>query len=481
MEREKRIEVSVNFLHILIMNKIEINTDRSGLKILIVEIGQTIFRQIRRLYSEQSAEIFLVKTLGHAFEKFGEITFDVLIINSSALRHNIYHSIDLLETISDNCASTQIIILADKKNLPLASSALKAVSCQYSKLPIEDNEFKMLIDAVLHNRPDFIMNHLLKDKDIKKTSFHDMVGVSKLMKDVFRQVRQAAMSDIPVLISGETGTGKDLVANAIHQISAREAYPFIPIHLGALPSELVASELFGHEKGAFTGAWKRHIGSLEKARNGTAFLDEIGTIDHKNQVSLLRVLETQSFIRIGGTDTVKINVRVIAATNEDLADAVARNKFREDLFYRLDVFSILIPPVRQRPGDIPLLVDYFLKRFNNSYKKNIMGISPECISIMEAYEWPGNIREIKNIIHRAVVICTEKVLLPKHLPKRLLESNRNHYPLNIKVGDTIEDAEFKLIGETLNFTMNNKSQAARMLGISRKALYNKLEKHGLMI
>lgn len=456
------------------------NLNMNSLKILVVEIGQIVFNQVRRIYSDQATRIFLAKSLGHAFEKFEEMTFDILIINGSALRHNIYDSIDLLETISDNCSTTQIIILAEKKDLKAASSALKTGSCQYSRLPIDDNELKMLIDAAVHNSPEFGMNLLLKD-DIKKMTFHDMVGTSGLMKEVYRQVRQAAMTDIPVLISGETGTGKDLVANAIHQISARQEYPFIPIHLGSLPSELVSSELFGHEKGAFTGAWKRHKGSFEKAKKGTVFIDEVGTIDHKNQIALLRVLETQSFSRIGGTVNIKTNVRVVAATNENLAVAVAKNKFREDLFYRLDVFSIIIPPVRNRPGDVSLLVAYYLKRFNDAYQKNIMGLSPECISIMESYEWPGNVREIKNIIHRAVVMCAEKVLLPGHLPKRLLEGSGNSYPVDIKVGDSIEEAEVKLITETLNVTMNNKSKAARILGISRKALYNKLEKYNLML
>ncbi len=231
-----------------------------SLNILVVDIGKLVFNQVRHIYSDQATQILLAKSLGHAFEKFEEMTFDILIINGSALRHNIYDSIDLLETISDNSSITQIIILAEKKDIMAASSALKTGSCQYSRLPIDDNELKMLIDAAVYNRPEFGMNLLLKD-DIKRMSFHDMVGTSGLMKEVFRQIRQAAMTDIPVLISGETGTGKDLVANAIHQISARQEYPFIPIHLGSLPSELVSSELMGHEKGAFTGALKRHKGS----------------------------------------------------------------------------------------------------------------------------------------------------------------------------------------------------------------------------
>jgi len=196
-------------------------------------------------------------------------------------------------------------------------------------------------------------------------------------------------------------------------------------------------------------------------------------------VALLRLLESQSFNRIGGTKKIKANVRIIAATNEDLGKAVDKNRFREDLLYRLDVFSITPPPVRRRNGDMSLIVDYFLKRFNGAYQKNIMGITPECISIMESYEWPGNVREIKNIIHRAVVMCSEKVILPKHLPKRLFKDKRARRSVDIRIGSTLEDAERKLIVETLNFTTNNKSQTAKILGISRRALYNKIDKFSL--
>jgi transcriptional regulator with PAS, ATPase and Fis domain len=208
-------------------------------------------------------------------------------------------------------------------------------------------------------------------------------------------------------------------------------------------------------------------------------LDEIGTIDEKNQVSLLRLLETKKFQRIGGTREMKANFRVITATNENLEEAVHQGRFREDLFYRLDVFPITMPPVRERTGDVPLIVDYFLKSFNNIYQKNILGISPECINRMESYNWPGNVREIKNILHRAVVMCSGEVLLPEHLPKRFF-SERHHLPaVSIPVGATIEEAEKAMIIQTLNWTNNNRQRTAAILGITRTTLYNKINKYHL--
>ena len=236
---------------------------------------------------------------------------------------------------------------------------------------------------------------------------------------------------------------------------------------------MVAGELFGYEKGAFTGAWKRYIGSFEKAHGGTVFLDEIGTIDEKNQISLLRLLETKKFRRIGGAKIIKANVRIISATNDDLSEAVRLKRFREDLMYRLDVFRIYLPPVKNRHGDVSLLVNHFLKRFNAAYEKKILGISPECINLLESYEWPGNVREIKNIIHHAVVMCNETVLLPEHFPKRLFANRRMQPSVSIKIGATLEEAERELIEKTLRWTDNNRRRTAEILGISRRTLYNK--------
>jgi len=306
-----------------------------------------------------------------------------------------------------------------------------------------------------------------------------MVGRSPRIKEIYRQLRQAAQTDIPVLITGETGTGKELVARAIHQLSDRRDKPFMPIHLGALPLDLVSSELFGYAKGAFTGALKNYRGSFERARGGTVLLDEISTIDEQNQVSLLRLLETKKFARIGGARSIKANVRILATSNEDLNEAIRQGRFREDLFYRLDVFPITLPAVRDRNGDIPLIVDHFLKYYNKRYRTDIRGVSPECITWLESYGWPGNVREIKNVIHRAVVMSSGGVLLPEHLPKRFL-SKQIHTPrVSIQLGSSLEEAEVQLITRTLEWTDNNRQRAAAILGISRRTLYNKISRYNL--
>ena len=370
------------------------------------------------------------------------------------------------------------MILVHPKEWPLAFSALRIGSYQYAKLPISDEELRLLVETAFVRRPQSGLNLLLKEKS-DKPGFEDMVGRSPRVKEIYRQIRQAAQTDIPVLITGETGTGKELVARAIHQLSGRSEKPFVPIHLGALPLDLVSSELFGYEKGAFTGALKNYRGSFERAKDGTVLLDEIGTIDEQNQVSLLRLLETKRFQRIGGTRNLKVKVRVLAASNENLNEAIRLGRFREDLFYRLDVFPIMLPAVRDRAGDIPLIVDHFLKHFNKIYRTDIRGISPECINRLESYDWPGNVREIKNVIHRAVVVCSGGVMLPEHLPKRFF-SQRNRRPkVSIQLGSSLEETEKKMIARTLEWTNNNRQRAAAILGISRRTLYNKISRYNL--
>lgn len=306
-----------------------------------------------------------------------------------------------------------------------------------------------------------------------------LVGKSKPMEDVYRHVRQAATTDIPILLMGETGTGKDLAAQAIHERSERNNGPYVVINLGALPSELVGSELFGHEKGAFTGAIERREGKFEEARNGTIFLDEIATIDAKVQVSLLRLIEQRTFHRLGGKTTIRTNARLIAASNQNLFELVEQGRFRKDLYYRFDVFRIVMPPLRQREGDIVLLIDEFLNRFNRSFKKHIVGVAPECVSLLESYDWPGNVRELKNVVQRAVLVCEGEVLLPDHLPPRFRKGKSALTKVSFEIGTPLEDVEREMIVRALAATQNNRKRAADLLGISRRALYNKLQKHNI--
>ena len=445
---------------------------------MVVDRDLELYRQTHRIFPQTEAKVYFQKTLEHAFEKFEEDTYDILMLTGAAFKFQIDSTIELLEIIATKCAITQVLILVHPKELPLAFSALNAGSYQYTRLPVTDEELRLLVETAYNDRPQYGLNLLLKENPAK-AGLEDMVGRSPLMLEIYRQIRQAAQSDIPVLISGETGTGKELVARAIHQLSNRNQQPFVPIHLGALPQELVSGELFGYEKGAFTGAWKSYKGSFETAKGGTIFLDEIGTIDEKNQVSLLRLLETKKFQRIGGTRDIKANFRVLTATNENLTDAVTQGRFREDLFYRLDVFPISLPAVRNRTGDVSLIVDYFLKQFNQIYKTKILGVSPECINRLESYDWPGNVREIKNVIHRAVVMCSGEVMLPEHLPKRFFSKQPGPPMVSIRIGSTMEEVEKKMIEQTLTWTNNNRQRTAAILGITRRTLYNKISKYKL--
>ena len=448
------------------------------IKIIVVDRELEIFHQVQRVFPRDVAEVSFERTLEHALEKFEEFTFDILILTGSVFKLHPDSTFELLELIATKSTITQILFLINPRDLPLAAAALKAGSYQYAKLPVPDEELRMLVDTALSNRSEYGMNLLLKG-EAQKPGFENMVGRSPDMQEIYRQIRQAAQTDIPVLITGETGTGKDLVARAIHQLSDRKGKPFVPIHLGSLPQELVSSELFGYEKGAFTGAWKRYKGSFERANRGTVFLDEIGTIDEKNQVSLLRLLETKKVQRIGGSRSIRANVRMISATNENLDEAVPNGRFREDLYYRLDVFRIALPPVRHRQGDVPLLVDYYLKQFNEAYRTNIRGMSPECINLLESYTWPGNVREIKNVLHRAAVMCNGEVLLPNHLPNRLISKNHEPPMLTIPVGTPMQEVEQRMIAQTMKWTKHNRQRAAAILGISRRTLYNKIAKYGL--
>ena len=452
---------------------------KKKVNILVIERGVELIRQLKHICSAKKFIVMAAQTIEHGFEHFEEHEIDILILTGSVARFGRIRGMGFLDIISEKSAATQILFLASSKDMSLVFSALKRGSYQYAKLPIPDGELKMLIDAALLHQPQYTPNLLFKS-EARKTTFEKMVGGSPKMIDVYRQVRQAASTDMPVLLTGETGTGKDLVARAIHQQSSRSKKTFLPIHLGALPPELVAGELFGYEKGAFTGATQSHRGLFEKAEGGTIFLDEIGTIDEKVQISLLRLLETHKLERIGGTRIISANVRIVAATNENLSEAVEQGRFREDLFFRLDIFQITLPPVRDRGGDILLLVNHFLKLFSDDYQRNIVGISPECISVLEACYWPGNVREIKNVIHRAVLNSSGGILLPNHLPERLQKARKQPQKISLPMGCTIKEAEREIILCTLNWSQNNRRRTASILGISRRTLYNKLGQYNLL-
>ena len=451
---------------------------RQSVHIICVDKNVDTSERLKRLFPEQHVEVWREPSIDQVIERFEARSFDVLVITAAAVKAGEIDGIELLEVIAAKSPTTQIIFLIDPREIRLAMSALKAGSYQYTKWPISDEEFRLLIEMALEKQPRYGPNLLLKDRPAE-TRLAKLIGRSQVMREVYRQIRQGAATDVPILLTGETGTGKDLAAQAIHNQSARASGPYVPVHMGAVPPELIGSELFGHQKGAFTGALEGRKGTFERAHNGTVFLDEISTISEKVQVSLLRLIEQKSFRRIGGRKTIRANARLIAASNEDLQQVVRRGLFREDLLFRLDVFNIELPPLRDRHGDIPLLIDAFMKRYNEEFQKTILGISPDCVSLLESYEWPGNVRELKNVIQRAALVCGGETILPEHLPPRFLSDHPKRPSVTFAIGTPLADVEREMVIRALEAAGNNRTRAAALLGISRRALYNKLRKHSI--
>jgi DNA-binding NtrC family response regulator len=306
-----------------------------------------------------------------------------------------------------------------------------------------------------------------------------MIGESLTTKKLEEQIEKVAPLTVTVLITGETGTGKDLAATRIHQLSGRSRGPFVPVNMGAIPRELVASTLFGHEKGSFTGADRQTGGLFERARGGTLFLDEIETTDEKTQISLLRVLETKCFQRVGGSDFIDTDVRILAASNQNLREAIREGSFREDLYYRLNVFAIEVPPLRKRGADILLLAGYFLKHYSRELDKNVTRISPEAEKLLTSYKWPGNVRELENLMLRAVVSATGDTVTDRLLARTENREASARDRVKIEVGSSLESLERTLIKLTLDKVLGSKTLAAEMLGLSRKGIYNKMKRYNL--
>ncbi len=322
----------------------------------------------------------------------------------------------------------------------------------------------------------------MQELDIKQDQvklFDGIVGQSRIMEDVYWKIKLAADNDVTVLITGESGTGKELVARSIHTRSQRSSGSFIAVNSGAMVKDLAPSELFGHEKGAFTGATEIQDGVFENAKDGTLFLDEVSSMDYKAQTSILRILENREFRRVGGKKIRKTNARIIAATNKNLRKAIEEGKFRKDLFYRFEVFTINVPPLRKRWKDIPCLVKEFVNIFNAELSKNIKKVSKGAIDMLMKYEWPGNVRELKNVIQRAMLLAKGNVLQTEHLPERLHTADPKKKYLDVEIGMPLYEVEKKYIERTLWWHGGNKAKTAETLKISRRALYNKIEEYNL--
>jgi DNA-binding NtrC family response regulator len=377
---------------------------------------------------------------------------------------------------------TRAIVISDaqERRVPGAQD----LRCEWLRKPLDETEFLGSVAKALRCKASGAHSSPEPSELLVPVEFEGILAFTLNMRAVIQHIINAAAEDIPVLISGETGTGKDLVAAAIHKRSKRKNFPYLPINMGAIAPELVATELFGHEKGAYTGASDRRAGLFEQAHGGTIFLDEITTMDAKTQVSLLRVLETKTVRRVCGDQNIQVDARVIAATNEDIEAAVKEGRFREDLYYRLDVFRIQLPPLRERHSAISLLTDHFVARFAELYRKEIRVVPRETYRLLRQYPWPGNIRELKNVIQRAVLLAKGAELIPDLLPQRIryADGSAAASPISqspIQLGMTLEEVEKEFVKMTLSSVNGNKRKAASVLGISRRALYNKLKRFGV--
>jgi DNA-binding NtrC family response regulator len=359
-----------------------------------------------------------------------------------------------------------------------AVDAMKQGAFDYLLKPVHLEELKVSIDRAVASLELQRENVQLRERITRETGFDAMVGKSPVMRKVFGQIKAVAASRASVLISGESGTGKELVASAIHENSPRRTKPFIRVNCGALPMTLLESELFGHEKGAFTGAVARRAGRFEQADGGTLLLDEIGETSPEFQVRLLRVLQEGTFERVGGQETIKCDVRVLAATNRKLLDMVAEGKFREDLYYRLKVVEISLPPLRERPEDIPLLVDRFLDEFARYYSKPRPALQPKAMALLQSYAWPGNVRQLRNALEGAFVM-TDGTLNVQALPEEIRRRSTKVPLVEVPVETSLADMERLMIRASLLHHGGNRVKTAQTLGIGRKTLYRKMEEYGL--
>ena len=384
----------------------------------------------------------------------------------------------LLRALQSQGADVTTLLLTAQGTVETAVEAMKEGAYDYLTKPVDLQRLKILLDKIVERLETMREVKALRRQLRESGTFGSMIGNSPEMRKIYQVIEQAAPTGASVLITGESGTGKELVAQTLHQLSPRANFPFVAINCAAIPETLLESEIFGHEKGAFTGAAERRQGCFELADRGTLFLDEIGEMTPTTQVKLLRVLQEQKFRRVGGRTEQSVDVRVLAATNIDPVEAVHAGKLREDLFYRLNVFAMRLPPLRERTEDLPLLVQSFINEFNARNQRSIAGVDQQAMRMLEQYGWPGNVRELRNVIERATIIAPGPFIEPKHLPPSLAgEPAVAHQPqVALGPGTTVEEAERQLIMMTLEHTRDNKTRAAEILGISLKTLHNKLNK-----
>jgi DNA-binding NtrC family response regulator len=408
------------------------------------------------------------------------LVFDPDIVLSDVVMPRMT-GMDLLPILKTGNPHRPVILITAQGTVDLAVDAMKKGAFDFITKPIDYQKLRMILHAAEEEIEIRRVSRRLASQLERDHGFGAFIGTSKVMRDVYELISSVAASDASIIVTGESGTGKELAARTIHRLSPRVNGPFIAINASAIPENLMESEMFGHEKGAFTGAMESKSGCFELADNGTLFLDEIAEMPVLLQPKLLRVLEDRKFRKVGGSREFEVNVRVLAATNKDPHAAVESGKLREDLFYRLNVFTVVLPPLRDRKTDIPLLAHSFIRDFNQKHKAKIDALKPETLELLKSYSWPGNVRELRNIIERAVILAKGQWIEPAHLPAYVLNAPAAVTGSNIfpPTGITAAEAEKELILRTLRQTGNNKAETARQLGLDVKTIRNKLKGYGI--
>ena len=442
----------------------------SKIKILIVD-DELIMRESLAGWLERDGHAVQTAASGEeALEKVKETQFDIFLVD---IKMEGISGLEVLRNVKESDPDADVVMITAYGSIPSAIEAMKDGAYDYMLKPFDPNELGVLIEKIIQHQEQARENIYLKEQYKERTRFESMIGQSRPMQEIFDLIRDVAPMDSTVLITGETGTGKGLAAKAIHTNSSRRDGPFVTVNCGAIPEHLMETELFGHQKGAFTDAKETKKGRLELAHGGTLFLDEIGEISMRMQIDLLRVLEDRIFYRVGGTQPIEADFRVIAATNRNLEKAIKAGIFREDLFYRLNVISFEMPSLIQRKEDIPLLAEHFLYRFAQETNKLTDKISREAMDEMMLYDWPGNIRELENAIERSVVVGKQREILPEDLPIFC------HEPTPQKKAYSLKEVEKAHIQHVLVENQWNIARSAKLLGIDRSTLYSKIKRYNI--
>ncbi len=452
--------------------------ETSGCTILVVDDENEALVLMKELFEQNGYRTLTANDGEIALQMVEDEQPDIIV--SDIVMPNM-DGMTLLKKVKETNPDIAVIMVTANGAIENAVDAMKMGAKDYILKPFRLNEVLTKVQNLARLRMLEIENQTLRKEVRKKYNFDKIIGKTPIMTELFQRVEAVAPTPSTVLIRGENGTGKELIAHAIHYNSTRVKGPLVKVNCGVLSEGVLESELFGHVKGAFTGAHRDKMGRFEMAHGGTIFLDEIGDISLNMQVKLLRVIQEKEFERVGGNETIKVDVRIIAATNRNLEEAIAEKKFREDLYYRLNVIPIVVPPLRERKDDIPLLVDHFIKKFNTDFNKSIQGVDEEALQALMAYDWPGNIRELENVLERAIVLSRSDVLTVKDFPETIgVQKHRNNhfsYVEGQQLNDLVEQFEKNIIEQALEKFNGNKLRTAEKLGIHRSTFMSKLKKY----